>query len=86
MGEAVASTDGKWFQSYVDNIKSETAADVRRGVRKVLANGLVIDVVENRAAPTVAVRAILTNIRPESMRSQPRRQTPRCATTSSRID
>jgi zinc protease len=30
LGEAVASTDWKWFLSYVDNIKSVTAADVQR--------------------------------------------------------
>lgn len=123
MGEAVASTDWKWFLTYVDRIKTVTADDVRRvaatylvpdratvgwfvptpnvtnaaaaltspsppassassakadakgpmqrpvpfvrgvpqtfaerTVRKVLANGLTVDVIENHAVPTVAVR------------------------------
>ena len=30
LGEAVASTDWKWFLTYVDNVKSVTAADVKR--------------------------------------------------------
>src|SRR5688500_15057367 len=30
LGEAVASTDWKWFLTYVDNIKAVTAADVKR--------------------------------------------------------
>lgn len=118
LGESVASTDWKWFLTYVDNVKAVTAADVQRvaaaylipdratvgwfspvpaarkadssanapvaaakpvvseaqparaaaaapkasfaqrTVRKVLANGLIVDVVENRAVPTVAIRAI----------------------------
>ena len=122
LGEAVASTDWKWFLTYVDNIKAVTAEDVKRvaaaylvpehatvgwfvpgapprgaGVppaiaerpaprpsekttaatpvarardarsprsfaerttRKVLRNGIILDVVENRAVPTVAIRGI----------------------------
>ena len=133
LGEAVASTDWKWFLTYVDNVKSVTATDVKRvaaaylvpdhatvgwfipaanvakpaaattapavtpaatpaaaqerpaasvaasvaapaqaartapatrqsfaqrTVRKILGNGLIVDVVENHAVPTVAVRGI----------------------------
>ncbi|MBK8740260.1 MAG: hypothetical protein IPM02_12360 [Betaproteobacteria bacterium] len=130
MGEAGrASTDWKWFLTYVDNVKAVTAADLQRvaaaylvpdhatvgwfvpaanagkpaavvaapapapaavaqaaagsvagsaapaarpaaaaaparrpfaerTMRKVLANGLIIDVVENHAVPTVAVAAL----------------------------
>ena len=122
LGEAVASTDWKWFLTYVDNIKAVTAEDVKRvaatylvpehatvgwfvpksgaGVppavaerpaprtvaenkasttpvaprarearpvkttfaqrttRKVLKNGIILDVVENRSVPTVAIRGI----------------------------
>ena len=125
LGEAVASTDWKWFLTYVDNVKAVTVPDLqrvaaaylvpdhatvgwfvpaananpgaraatvraeRRGVkpgggagaraprpaataapharrpfaertlRKVLANGLIVDVVENHAVPTVAVRGLV---------------------------
>ncbi|MEP7083531.1 MAG: pitrilysin family protein, partial [Betaproteobacteria bacterium] len=127
LGEAVASTNWKWFLTYVDNVKSVAAADVKRvaatylipdhatvgwfipaanvakptvaapvtaaavptttpaaaqerpaaataqalrtasttrqsfaqrTVRKVLGNGLIVDVVENHAVPTVAVRGL----------------------------
>ena len=123
LGEAVASTDWRWFLSYVDRIKAVSAADVKRvaaaylvpehatvgwfvatpnekkapiaavaeakpqasaapqapatpnadspkaspaastfakrTVRKVLANGIVVDVIENHAVPTVALRGIV---------------------------
>ena len=122
LGEAVASTDWKWFLTYIDNIKAVTPADVQRvagaylvpdhatvgwfvptpgaksappmaqaapvvtppaasakpatppasapaastgksfaqrTVRKVLANGVIVDVIENHTVPTVAVRALL---------------------------
>ena len=127
MGESVASTNWKWFLTYIDNIKAVTAADVkrvaatyfvpehatvgwfvpvapkapslpggasaaatvpsaavtdakkpvaeaatapqvarksaastfaRRTTRKVLANGLIVDVIENHSVPTVAIRGI----------------------------
>ena len=118
LGEAVASTNWKWFLTYVDDIKAVTAEDVKRvaakylvpehatvgwfipaanvkkaeaaGVvrassappapqgapearttpkaatgtfaqrttRRVLPNGIILDVVENHAVPTVAVRGI----------------------------
>lgn len=127
LGEAVASTDWKWFLTYVENVKAVTAADVKRvaaaylvpehatvgwfvpaapakpaaGVvqasgppvaspapaqgqaggphhtvaskpaasndkrsfaarttRKVLSNGIIVDVVENHSVPTVAIRGI----------------------------
>jgi zinc protease len=122
MAEAVASTDWKWFLTYVDRINAVTAADVKRvaatylvadratvgwfvptpaaaapavvaaaaqqqapraavpaaeasrpvqrpeqrlpfaqrTMRKVLANGLTVDVVVNRSEPTVSVRGIVT--------------------------
>ncbi|MDB5871119.1 MAG: peptidase domain protein [Ramlibacter sp.] len=118
MGEAVASTDWKWFLTYVERINAVTAADVKRvaanylvpdratvgwfvpsanvakpveaalappppqltaalqpvsrpaapqqlqafaqrTVRKVLSNGLVVDVVSNRSVPTVSVRGLV---------------------------
>ena len=120
MGESVASTDWKWFLTYVDQVKRVTAADVKRAaaahltpehatvgwfvptaaatrkpeavvaapveniaasaapeqparapaapvktsfasrtVHKVLANGIVLDVMENRAVPTVAIRGLV---------------------------
>jgi zinc protease len=119
LGESVASTDWKWFLTYVEQVKRVTAADVQRvaaahltpehatvgwfvptpaaakkppavvaapvantakppapepparasaapvkasfashTLRKVLANGIVLDVMENRAVPTVAIRGI----------------------------
>nr|MDQ3283704.1 insulinase family protein [Acidobacteriota bacterium] len=118
LGEAVASTDWKWFLTYVDNIKAVTAADVKRvaatylvpehatvgwfvpgdakapaatpavatnsaapkassdapatqtnakndkrsfaqrTTRRVLPNGIIVDVVENHSVPTVAIRGI----------------------------
>lgn len=119
LGESVASTDWKWFLTYVDNVKAVTAADVKRvaaaylapdratvgwfvptpgakpplpmahvpavaaamppsaaapvpvraaaaerrpfaqrTTRKVLGNGVIVDVLENPAVPTVAVRAL----------------------------
>ena len=119
MGEAVASTDWKWFLTYVERIQAVTAADVQRvaasylvpdrasvgwfvpttnsikprplaaapapqqpqaaqvqaqppmapapaqsfaqrTVRKVLPNGLIVDVMANRSVPTVSVRALVT--------------------------
>ncbi|MEO8378441.1 MAG: pitrilysin family protein [Acidobacteriota bacterium] len=117
LGEAVASTDWKWFLTYIENIKAVTPADVQRvaatylvpehatvgwfvpgekkpnappviatapparagaaetspapvsqrasgtfaqrTTRKVLKNGIVLDVVENHSVPTVAVRGIV---------------------------
>ena len=118
LGESVASTNWKWFLTYVDNIKAVTAADVKRvaaaylvperatvgwfvpaaakapagapvvrpaatsadeaaapaapraagrraagsfaerTTRRVLSNGIVVDVVENHSVPTVAIRGI----------------------------
>jgi zinc protease len=120
LGEAVASTDWKWFLTYMDNIKAVTPDDVKRvaasyiipehatvgwfvpgaakkaaappeqravaapapaaspaavkpaapavkpatgsfaqrTTRKVLANGIILDVVENHAVPTVAIRGL----------------------------
>lgn len=121
LGESVASTDWKWFLTYIDNIKAVTAADVqrvartylvpehatvgwfvpgdaksatatpspaaetpasppstmtatsapakpaaamnttsfaKRTTRKVLKNGLVVDIVENHAVPTVSIRGL----------------------------
>jgi zinc protease len=119
LGESVASTDWKWFVTYMDNIKAVTAADVqrvaktyfvpdhatvgwfvpgtptpvasgtpapppavpatssspsvsnakpaamntssfaKRTTRKVLKNGLIVDIVENHAVPTVSVRGLV---------------------------
>jgi zinc protease len=123
LGEAVASTDWKWFLTFVDRIKAVTPEDVKRvaaaylvpdhatvgwfvptpgaktapamaqavpaatppatsatpslalpqgggnaptvksfaqrTVRKVLANGVIVDVIENHTVPTVAVRALV---------------------------
>ncbi|MGN6182810.1 MAG: M16 family metallopeptidase [Thermoanaerobaculia bacterium] len=118
LGESVASTDWKWFLTYIDNIKSVTAADVQRvaktylvpnhatvgwfvpgapaapasetpapsvavaatpstpsvatkasapatgtfaqrTLRKVLKNGLTVDIVENHSVPTVAIRGLI---------------------------
>ena len=121
LGEAIASTDWKWFLTYLDRMNAVSVADVQRvaatyltpdrttvgwfvptaaaaalasvpaaadakapapavtpnepaaamlapstarpfaarTVRKVLANGLVVDVVANRAVPTVSVRGIV---------------------------
>ncbi|HET8772818.1 MAG TPA: pitrilysin family protein [Thermoanaerobaculia bacterium] len=118
LGESIASTNWKWFLTYIDNIKAVTAADVKRvassylvptratvgwfipgppagapaappagppaaspvavaestpsrapakaatgtfaqrTTRKVLPNGLILDVVENHAVPTVAIRGL----------------------------
>ena len=117
LGESVASTNWKWFLTYVDNIKAVTAADVKRvaasyltperatvgwfvpgaakkavpsgatgsqpvaaktessraespalqretgsfaqrTTRRVLPNGIIVDIVENHAVPTVAIRGI----------------------------
>jgi zinc protease len=124
MGESIASTNWKWFLTYIDNIKAVGAADVKRvassyllphratvgwfvpgdaksaapvmaavpvaastptetrgqaalpvvqqrgtakraagtfaqrTTRKVLANGIIVDVVENHSVPTVAIRGI----------------------------
>ncbi|HEX8253681.1 MAG TPA: insulinase family protein, partial [Thermoanaerobaculia bacterium] len=130
LGESIASTNWKWFLTYVDNINAVTAADVKRAAaaylvpdratvgwfvpatpkaaqtassgavagsatetsnavkktadeaaaapqktlkpaaktaartfaqrttRRVLSNGIIVDVVENRAVPTVAIRGI----------------------------
>ncbi|HYR29840.1 MAG TPA: pitrilysin family protein [Thermoanaerobaculia bacterium] len=123
LGESVASTNWKWFLTYVDNIKAVTAADVKRvaaayfvpdratvgwfvpgaarsaavpaataerpapreepaatksapaetaaamragrapsfaarTTRKVLANGIIVDVVENHSVPTIAIRGM----------------------------
>ncbi|HKR63688.1 MAG TPA: pitrilysin family protein [Thermoanaerobaculia bacterium] len=117
LGESVASTNWKWFLTYVENVKAVTADDVKRvaakylvpehatvgwfvpGVataasavapaattarpptaeaavatqkpavratgtfakrttRKVLKNGIILDVVENHSVPTVAIRGI----------------------------
>ncbi|HEX8616456.1 MAG TPA: insulinase family protein, partial [Thermoanaerobaculia bacterium] len=129
LGESIASTNWKWFLTYVDNIKAVTAADVKRvaasylvpdratvgwfvpavakqstataqvanataenrpaespavqkkaqndanaqtvrntqrtaasfaqrTTRRVLANGIIVDVVENHSVPTVAIRGI----------------------------
>ena len=116
LGESVASTNWKWFLTYIDNINAVTAADVKRvaathltpehatvgwfvpgaakkapadverrtgfspsgraearptssarpasatfakrTTRKVLKNGLIVDVVENHSVPTVAIRGI----------------------------
>jgi zinc protease len=116
LAESVASTNWKWFLTYVENIKAVTAADVKRvaatyltperttvgwfvpgasaatptsmtaeaavttqnasaqspastavraagsfakrTTRKVLKNGIVLDVIENHSVPTVAVRGI----------------------------
>jgi len=122
LGEAIASADWKWFLTYVENVKTVTAADVKRvaarylvpqhatvgwfvpatepaaatqtaevapapapvapvaaaksepapaatgqrasgsfaqrTTRRVLKNGLVVDIVENHSVPTVAVRGI----------------------------
>ncbi|HEX8154340.1 MAG TPA: pitrilysin family protein [Thermoanaerobaculia bacterium] len=125
LGESVASTNWKWFLTYVDNINAVTAADVKRvaaaylvpehatvgwfvpgaaakpavqtaavnpqpaatrtaaateapgapqkaaatktaartfaarTTRKVLANGIVVDVIENHSVPTVAIRGLV---------------------------
>ena len=119
LGESVASTNWKWFLTYIDNIKAVSAADVKRAAakylvptrstvgwfvpkaagapvapaaeaavaskkplaepqdssrspskrasgtfaqrttRKVLANGLTIDVIENHSVPTVAIRGLV---------------------------
>ncbi|HEX7828315.1 MAG TPA: pitrilysin family protein, partial [Thermoanaerobaculia bacterium] len=120
LGESVASTDWKWFLTYIDNIKAVTTADVqrvaktyfvpqhatvgwfvpgaptqvaseppatppavaatsstpsassakpapamntssfaKRTTRKVLKNGLIVDIVENHAVPTVSVRGLV---------------------------
>lgn len=126
LGESVASTDWKWFLTYVDRIKAVTALDVKRvaatyfvpehatvgwfvpldnsktaapapapasatapaaslaavehpaatsktgtppapgrtsfssrTVRKVLRNGIVVDVLENHSNPTVAIRGLV---------------------------
>jgi zinc protease len=115
LGESVASTNWKWFLTYVDNIRAVTAADVKRvaatylvpehatvgwfvpgantkpaaapavssaaapttaapvrkasaptkgsfasrTTRKVLRNGIVVDVIENHANPTVAIRGLV---------------------------
>ncbi len=119
LGESVASTDWKWFLTYIDTIKAVTAADVqrvaqaylvpghatvgwfvpgeakvasaapvadkavptaagaaspspsrpaaalntssfaKRTTRKVLGNGLVVDIVENHAVPTVSIRGLV---------------------------
>lgn len=121
LGESVASTNWKWFLTYVENIKGVTAADVKRvaatyfvperatvgwfvpttrksggqailpvsseqpmktgqagspvlqaqaarkrasgsfaqrTTRKVLKNGLIVDVIENDSVPTVAIRGL----------------------------
>lgn len=121
LGESVASTNWKWFLTYVDNIKAVTAADVKRvaasylvpdkatvgwfvptapkapqqqaaggeavlpvrsaapasapaasekpkatdkrtfaqrTTRRVLPNGLIVDILENHSVPTVAIRGI----------------------------
>ena len=118
LGESVASTNWKWFLTYVENIKAVTAADVKRvaaaylipdhatvgwfipsatkatpiplatttpvaavsssssplpatrgegrvrgsfaqrTTRKVLPNGLTVDIVENHSVPTVAIRGL----------------------------
>jgi zinc protease len=118
LGESVASTNWKWFLTYVDNIKAVKAADVKRvassyllperatvgwfvpteaksgggqailpvpspvaaatpapsapnttgkraagsfaqrTTRRVLPNGIIVDVIENHSVPTVAVRGI----------------------------
>ena len=118
LGESIASTNWKWFLTYIDNIKAVTAADVKRvassylvparatvgwfipgaavaapaarpastatvtaaassaspttaraakpasgsfasrTTRKVLANGIILDVVENHSVPTVAIRGL----------------------------
>jgi zinc protease len=132
LGEAVASTDWKWFLDYLDNIKKVTPADVQRvaaaylrpenatvgwflpgaaakardlaapaatpaasrssepspattaaapskpfaqrTMRKVLANGLTLDVIENHAVPTVAVRGLVfagENAAPPDQRALP---------------
>jgi len=123
LGESVASTDWKWFLTYVDKIKAVTAADVKRvaatylipehatvgwfvpstntkaattasalapsvvaksavekpvaakpsrapaapskssfasrTTRKVLRNGIIVDVLENHSNPTVAIRGLV---------------------------
>jgi zinc protease len=121
LGESVASTDWKWFLTYIDNINAVTPADVqrvaktylvpehatvgwfvpgttpapatanespapapavaaataspapasrpanapntsafaKRTTRKVLKNGLIVDIVENHAVPTVSVRGLV---------------------------
>jgi zinc protease len=128
MGEAVASTNWKWFLDYVDNVKRVSAADVKRvaqaylvpehatvgwfvpaantkkqpakvattdaapaakpaaatparnvttttpaapraatkqasfaprTTRRVLKNGVIVDIVENRSVPTVAIRGLV---------------------------
>jgi zinc protease len=132
MGEAVASTDWKWFLTYVERIKAVTPADVKRvaatylvpdratvgwfipsapvpqsipaspaaaapapsqpvaqptaarrpsasqtvpfaqrTVRKVLSNGLIVDVVPNHAVPTVSVRGIVAAGNVTAPRTQP---------------
>jgi zinc protease len=124
LGESIASTNWKWFLTYVDNIKAVTAADVKRvaaaylvpdkatvgwfvptaaktasspsgatgsqpvaavastesrraespavqkstktpartfaqrTTRRVLPNGLIVDILENHSVPTVAIRAL----------------------------
>ncbi|HEV7240838.1 MAG TPA: pitrilysin family protein [Thermoanaerobaculia bacterium] len=118
MGESIASTNWKWFLTYIDNVKAVTAADVKRAAathlvphratvgwfvpgekpggagvppaqqaaqqtpqatqpgqdarapkraagsfaqrttRKVLKNGIILDVVENHSVPTVAIRGL----------------------------
>ena len=122
LGEAVASTNWKWFLTYVDQVKAVTAADVKRvaaaylvpekatvgwfvpgsgaapvvaaasgtpaalpksaaedsgapnakqpasvstssfasrTTRKVLRNGIIVDVLENHSNPTVAIRGLV---------------------------
>ncbi|MGZ5448090.1 MAG: M16 family metallopeptidase [Thermoanaerobaculia bacterium] len=122
LGESIASTNWKWFLTYIDNIKAVTAADVKRvaasylvpqratvgwfipgdkppvipsvardlggrgatpevpaaarpparslahardaskfasrTTRRVLENGIILDVVENHSVPTVAIRGL----------------------------
>ena len=132
LGEAVASTNWKWFLNYVDVAKRVTAADVQRvaaylapenatvgwfipgaaptatelrstattaavqtvstespppaakagehktfaqrTVRKVLSNGLTLDVIENHSVPTVAIRGLVfagENAAPPEQRALP---------------
>ena len=117
LGESIASTNWKWFLTYIDNVKAVTAADVKRvaasylvpnratvgwfipgaagapasppadrpasspavtaestssrvaakpatgsfasrTTRRVLKNGIILDVVENHSVPTVAIRGL----------------------------